>query len=120
MRNENKSGEGERHKVYFMSRFASSKFGRSTPSSCSRPACGETFTRARKTRYKDGGESYHEGDSPDARMTAAAAKRGITLEGGSRPLKAKDLEEFDLIVGMVSGLMSFYIVRLHGEVHEFV
>lgn len=53
-------------------------------------------------RYKDGGESYHEGDSPDARMTAAASNRGVKLTGGSRPLKPSDLEDFDLIVGMVS------------------
>ncbi|CAM9196523.1 unnamed protein product [Pylaiella littoralis] len=50
--------------------------------------------------YKDGGESYHTGDSPDARMTAAAAKRGVILDGASRPLRPGDLDEFDLVVGM--------------------
>lgn len=53
-------------------------------------------------RYKDGGESYHTGDSPDARMTTAAAKRGVILEGASRPLRPADLDDFDLVVGMVS------------------
>ncbi|CAM9951516.1 unnamed protein product [Choristocarpus tenellus] len=52
--------------------------------------------------YKDGGFSFHEGDPPDARMTAAAAKRGVKLGGTSRPLRPQDLDDFDLIVGMVS------------------
>eukprot|EP00904_Undaria_pinnatifida_P000584 jgi/Undpi1/10526/HiC_scaffold_29.g12976.m1 len=50
--------------------------------------------------FQEGGHSYHEGDSPDARMTAAAAGRGVKLGGGSRPLRPADLEEFDIIVGM--------------------
>lgn len=58
-------------------------------------------------RYEVGGQSYHEGDSPDARMTAAAKKRGVELSGGSRPMRPKDLEEFDLIVGMVSSARRF-------------
>ncbi|CAM9743412.1 unnamed protein product [Chrysoparadoxa australica] len=50
--------------------------------------------------YEVGGMSFHEGESSDARMTKAAAKRGIKLTSISRPLNAKDLEKFDLIVGM--------------------
>lgn len=53
-------------------------------------------------RYKEDGESNHEGDPPDARMTAAAAKRGIELVGSSRPLQPEDLDNFDLIIAMVS------------------
>lgn len=54
-------------------------------------------------RYKEGGESYHTGDSPDARMTAAAEKRGVILSGASRPLTPGDFDKFDLVVGMVRG-----------------
>lgn len=32
----------------------------------------------------------------------AAANRGVMLSGASRPMKAEDLDKFDLIVGMVS------------------
>jgi protein-tyrosine phosphatase len=32
------------------------------------------------------GTSYHEGDPADARMTAAAAKRGVQLTSVSRPM----------------------------------
>jgi hypothetical protein len=37
--------------------------------------------------YKPGVESYHTGNKADARMTAAAAKRGITLSSRSRPMR---------------------------------
>ena len=50
--------------------------------------------------YKAGGRSYHEGDAADARMSAAAAARGVELTSRSRPLAPADLHEFDLIVGM--------------------
>ncbi|CAM9959051.1 unnamed protein product [Phaeothamnion confervicola] len=50
--------------------------------------------------YEAGGHSYHEGSRADRRMTAAAAKRGVTLTSISRPLTPQDLDEFDLIVGM--------------------
>ncbi|MBD1850564.1 low molecular weight protein-tyrosine-phosphatase [Leptolyngbya sp. FACHB-711] len=47
-----------------------------------------------------GTSSYHIGSSPDRRMTAAAARRGIVLEGRARQFKPRDLEEFDLILAM--------------------
>jgi protein-tyrosine phosphatase len=50
--------------------------------------------------YRAGGWSYHEGDESDPRMTAAAAKRGISLTSRSRPLKPADLAAFDCVVGM--------------------
>lgn len=56
----------------------------------------------RRGRYREGGMSYHEGDPPDSRMTAAALNRGVKLGGGARSLTPDDLETFDLIVGMVS------------------
>ncbi|KAG5185737.1 phosphotyrosine protein phosphatase I superfamily [Tribonema minus] len=50
--------------------------------------------------YRDGGRSYHEGDPADARMTEAAAQRGVHLTSISRPMRPSDLDEFDLIIGM--------------------
>uniref|UniRef100_A0A7S2XZB6 Phosphotyrosine protein phosphatase I domain-containing protein n=1 Tax=Fibrocapsa japonica TaxID=94617 RepID=A0A7S2XZB6_9STRA len=50
--------------------------------------------------YMQSGFSYHEGESPDRRMTAAASNRGITLCGASRPLTPEDLDIFDYIIAM--------------------
>lgn len=47
-----------------------------------------------------GTSGFHEGDDPDARMIKEAQKRGIVLPSKSRPLKARDFEEFDVIVCM--------------------
>lgn len=47
-----------------------------------------------------GTSGYHIGASPDRRMSAAAAKRGIELLGHSRKLKSSDLANFDLILAM--------------------
>jgi protein-tyrosine phosphatase len=44
--------------------------------------------------------SWHVGCSPDRRSTAAAAVRGITLEGQARQVTAADFERFDLLVAM--------------------
>jgi protein-tyrosine phosphatase len=43
---------------------------------------------------------WHVGAPPDERATAAAAARGITLEGAARRLDPADLDRFDLIVAM--------------------
>ena len=50
--------------------------------------------------YKSGGFSYHEGETPDSRMTAAAATRGIKLRGASRSLVPGDFSRFRYIVCM--------------------
>ncbi len=42
----------------------------------------------------------HGGNAPDARMTAAAKGRGITMRGASRQIRSADFTEFDLIVPM--------------------
>lgn len=47
-----------------------------------------------------GTSSYHIGSSPDRRMTASAAKRGIMLRGKARQFEQSDLEDFDLILAM--------------------
>ncbi len=44
--------------------------------------------------------SWHIGDSPDTRATAAARERGIALEGAARQVQRGDFETFDLIVAM--------------------
>ncbi len=44
--------------------------------------------------------SWHIGDAPDARATAAARERGIVLEGAARQVERGDFEAFDLIVAM--------------------
>lgn len=49
--------------------------------------------------YLPGGFSYHEGDPSDPRMTAVAAKRGVTLTSRSRPLVPADLSTFDVVLG---------------------
>jgi protein-tyrosine phosphatase len=44
--------------------------------------------------------SWHVGTPPDARATAAAAARGIELEGAARRVRVEDFDEFDLILAM--------------------
>lgn len=47
-----------------------------------------------------GTSSYHIGSFPDRRMTAAAKRQGITLEGAARQFEPEDFEKFDLILAM--------------------
>ncbi|GHV27077.1 phosphotyrosine protein phosphatase [Bacteroidia bacterium] len=47
-----------------------------------------------------GTHGYHEGELPDSRMRAHAAKRGYNLTSLSRPVKYDDFFDFDLIIGM--------------------
>lgn len=44
--------------------------------------------------------SYHQGELPDSRMRAHAARRGYDLVHRSRPVCTDDFEHFDLIIGM--------------------
>lgn len=43
---------------------------------------------------------WHVGSPPDERATAAAAARGIALEGSARRVRAEDFNYFDLILAM--------------------
>lgn len=43
---------------------------------------------------------YHSGKPADARMRAAAQKRGYELTSRARQVTAADLEEFDLVIAM--------------------
>lgn len=44
--------------------------------------------------------SYHQGELPDPRMRAHAARRGYTLTHRSRLVTTDDFYDFDLIIGM--------------------
>ena len=44
--------------------------------------------------------SYHQGELPDSRMRAHAARRGYDLTHRSRPVCTEDFFDFDLIIGM--------------------
>ncbi len=44
--------------------------------------------------------SYHQGELPDPRMRAHAARRGYQLTHRSRPVCTDDFYDFDLIIGM--------------------
>ena len=46
--------------------------------------------------------SWHVGSLPDERATAAAARRGITLQGAARRVRDEDFDDFDLILAMDS------------------
>ena len=44
--------------------------------------------------------SYHQGELPDSRMRAHAARRGYQLIHRSRPVRTEDFYNLDLIIGM--------------------
>jgi protein-tyrosine phosphatase len=43
---------------------------------------------------------WHAGEPPDARATAAAARRGTTLEGAARQVTVDDFDRYDLLLAM--------------------
>ena len=43
---------------------------------------------------------WHAGEPPDARATAAARRRGVTLDGAARQVVPEDFERFDLLLCM--------------------
>ncbi|MGC8711436.1 MAG: low molecular weight protein-tyrosine-phosphatase [Leptodesmis sp.] len=47
-----------------------------------------------------GTSSYHIGEPPDRRMTAAAYQRGLKMQGRARQFTKADFAEFDLILAM--------------------
>jgi protein-tyrosine phosphatase len=44
--------------------------------------------------------SWHVGEAPDERASAAAARRGITMTGAARQVDPSDFDEFDLLVAV--------------------
>ncbi|KAG7559667.1 Phosphotyrosine protein phosphatase I superfamily [Arabidopsis thaliana x Arabidopsis arenosa] len=75
---------------------------------CRSPAAEGVFRDIVKKRGLDskfiidsaGTIDYHEGNMADPRMRSAAKRRGIELTSLSRPIKASDFREFDLILAM--------------------
>ncbi len=47
-----------------------------------------------------GTAAYHVGERPDPRSRAAAARRGVRVDGKARQFKARDFERFDYVVAM--------------------
>ena len=43
---------------------------------------------------------WHAGEPPDERAAAAAARRGVTLEGAARQIAPEDFRRFDLLVAL--------------------
>lgn len=43
---------------------------------------------------------WHVGSPPDARASAAASARGLTLAGAARQVTSSDFEQFDLLLAM--------------------
>ena len=42
--------------------------------------------------------AWHVGNPPDRRATAAAAARGIVLEGAARQVRPSDFDDYDLLL----------------------
>jgi protein-tyrosine phosphatase len=45
---------------------------------------------------------WHVGDPPDARSVAAAARRGIRVDGAARQVRSSDFEDFDILAALDS------------------
>lgn len=62
--------------------------------------------------------AWHVGSAPDARASAAALSRGVTLGGTARQVVAGDFEEFDLILAMDGANLRDLQLLAHGEEQE--
>jgi protein-tyrosine phosphatase len=47
-----------------------------------------------------GTSGYHDGEPPDRRTTAVAARRGVTVQGTSRQITGTDVDSFDYLIVM--------------------
>ncbi|MEO5716832.1 MAG: low molecular weight protein-tyrosine-phosphatase [Luteolibacter sp.] len=62
---------------------------------------------------------HHQGSPPDHRMSAALERKGHTISGCARRIKAEDLEHFDLVVTMdESNLTDVRGLDTAGKFHE--
>jgi protein-tyrosine phosphatase len=60
--------------------------------------------------------SWHVGSAPDERATAAAARRGVVLEGAARRVTLEDFDFYDLILAMdVANLRDLQELAPDGE-----
>ncbi len=62
--------------------------------------------------------AWHVGSAPDARATAAAHSRGVTLGGTARQVSPEDFERFDLILAMDSANLRDLQLLAPGELEE--
>jgi protein-tyrosine phosphatase len=62
--------------------------------------------------------AWHVGSAPDARATAAAGSRGVTLGGAARQVVPGDFEQFDLILAMDGANLRDLQLMAHGEEQE--
>jgi protein-tyrosine phosphatase len=65
-----------------------------------RSLLGEHGLEGRIELESAGTGGWHVGHPPDERATAAAAARGITLDGAARRVEPADFERFDLLIAM--------------------
>jgi protein-tyrosine phosphatase len=61
---------------------------------------------------------WHLGAAPDARATAAARARGITLEGAARAVAPRDFEDYDLILAADRRNVRDLLVLAPREAHD--
>lgn len=73
---------------------------------CRSPTAESAIVEAAKAAGLDvevdsaGTGAWHVGESPDRRMTAAAAEVGLVLQGSARQVRVSDFDRFDLILSM--------------------
>jgi protein-tyrosine phosphatase len=65
-----------------------------------RDVVSEAGLEARFRIDSAGTSGYHDGESPDARTTDVAARRGVTVEGTSRSIGPSDAHDFDYLIAM--------------------
>jgi low molecular weight protein-tyrosine phosphatase len=58
---------------------------------------------------------WHVGEPPDERATAAAARRGVTLEGAARQVRPGDFRRFDLLIALDRGNLRQLLVLAPDE-----
>ena len=58
---------------------------------------------------------WHAGEPPDERATVAARRRGVTLEGAARQVRAEDFERFDLLIALDRSNLRELIARAPAE-----
>lgn len=93
---------------------------------CRSPAAEGVFTDLVKKRGLDskfkidsaGTINYHEGNEADPRMRAAAKRRGIAITSISRPIRASDFKDFDLILAMDEQNKSDILGALERWIHR--
>jgi protein-tyrosine phosphatase len=61
---------------------------------------------------------WHVGHPPDERATAAAAGRGIALEGAARRVEPSDLDHYDYVIAMDGENHADLLAMARGPEHE--